>query len=365
MKIKIFRHHPISSIMNIRNNNDQNKIILDYPPKYITIGITGYCIYKCKFCASHCPESGQNTKTKNQYDLKYNMSYEQFCKIVDMAHKSKVPKIHIAGQGEPFLNKNILKMIDYLASKYGQMSLQTDFDKNLFIKKDLYEEIIKRENYITTITTDLFPSVIHNDIKRGSNYDDVVEAMRLISYKTSILFKIHVIVTKSSYMGIKDLLKDLYEKNIYCQIDIVNLHPLNFNEFTSFENIYTSSDIHITRELIEAKKLGKKYGILVNIPEPFDKMYQRKNIICSSFWKRFQIMPDKRIPKEKWIGNVIPSQCNAVVEGNLDTLGNIFEYDNLMDFWNNDKIVGIRRNLLEGTYPDNACQNCMMYKKNN
>jgi len=335
--------------------------ILHYPPRYITIAISGFCMYQCLFCASHCPDSGKDIRSNHQYKMNYFVPYQEFCKIVDMCYKANVPHVHIVAAGEPFLHKDVFKMMDYLAYKYGDVSIQSDFDKNLFKKRNIFEKIIHRGNVISEITTDLFPPDVHNQIKIGSTYKDVVDAMEFLSRKTDIHFRVHNIITKLTYKRIDDSILELYKKNINFTYDIVNLHTHGFNEFTSPDNAYLSSDIQITTKLNKIRKLGEKLGIKINIPEPWDEMFKFNNGNCLGFWNRFQITPSKRVHREKWVGNAIPSQCNAVVIGDLYSLGNIFDYDNLMELWNNTKFIHLRKNLINGKYPDKMCKTCYLY----
>ena len=74
---------------------DGKKIFLNYPPKFVSIGITGYCMNTCEFCSSHCPDSGKNKFTSHQYNIPFFMNFKDFCKIVDMCYLAKVPHVHM------------------------------------------------------------------------------------------------------------------------------------------------------------------------------------------------------------------------------------------------------------------------------
>lgn len=340
---------------------DGKQIFLKYPPKYITIAICGYCMNVCEFYASHCPDSGKNESSNHQYNIPYIMSYEDFCKIVDLCYAAKIPHIHIVASGEPFLQKEIFRMIDYLASKYHNITLQTNFSKKIFKNSNYIEKILCRKHFINCITTDILPPDIHNTIKKGSDYDFLLDMMEIISKNSDIIFDLHTILTKQTYKNLYKIILDLYKRNINFKMNIVNLHPHNFNDFTSPNNMYLSDNEDIKKELQKVKILGEKLRVIVNIPPPWEEAWKLNNGKCLSFWSRFQVVPDKNIPKEKWVGNVIPSQCNAVVIGKLFSLGNLFDYKNLMDFWNNEKLLKIRKNLVNGVYPDDMCKTCYKY----
>jgi 2-iminoacetate synthase ThiH len=152
------------------------KSVLSYPPRSVTIGITSYCNNKCVFCAYHSHDAKGKS---NVHGLNYNLYLNDFKRIVDMCYEGRVPHVHICGTGEPFFNKEILNMIDYSINVYGKASIQTNFWKPLFEKKDYYNEIIKRAKHIEYITTDILSGNPgqHNELKKGSSYYDVLYAM--------------------------------------------------------------------------------------------------------------------------------------------------------------------------------------------
>ncbi len=347
------------------NKGVGKEIKLSFPPKYVTIAICGYRMNACKFCSSHCIDSKKNPKSNHQYKIPYFMTYEQFKKIVDMCYEAKVPHVHIVAAGEPFLNKEIFKIMDYLAYKYGKITIQTNFSKKIFQNKTIIKELLKRKDFIQRITTDMFSPDSHNKIKKGSDYNFVLNIIEYLSSKSNILFDIHTILTKKSFKNLHRLVLDLYKRNIRFEYNVVNLHPYNFNDFTSHKNVYLSTDNEIKEELRKLKKIGKILKIKINIPPPWDKEWEYKKNLCSTFWSRFQVVPDKNIPQEQWIGNVIPSQCNAVIIGKLNSLGNLLKYKKLMDFWNNPKFLKIRKNLINGIFPDSECRTCYIPDKNN
>ena len=337
---------------------DGKKVYLDYPPLWVTVGITGNCAFKCDFCCSHSPDSGKDSVTSHQYKIPFNMSIDDFQRIVKLCHDGGVPHIHICGTGEPFLHPHILDIIDYLSEIYPyDISLQTDFHKVIFDKHNFLDEIIRRKTHICRITTDIFPENVHNKIKKGSDIDYLLECLEKISLDTDISIDAHIILNKYSYNGINDLVKLMHTRQIRFSMNIVNIFPLGFNDFTSLENAYMPSDMEITRELDNLRKLAKSLNVMVRIPPPWDREnIQRKP--CMMFWQKVQIMPSKKLPKERWIGNAIPQQCNAAVCGELYSMGNILDYENFMDFWNNNKYLSIRRQIVEGKVPDDACRNC-------
>ena len=333
--------------------------VLHYPPRSITIGVTSACKNKCLFCAYHGEEFKDSS---NVYGLPFSLSIYKFKRIVDMAYEGHVPHIHVCGTGEPFANPNILEMLDYVIFKYGSVSIQTEFWPDIFKKYNYLQALCDRENYIDYITTDLFSAdeVIHNDIKRGTQLTELLEALRYISKNSSIEFHINIILTKKNYKDIYKIMELLTQNEIKNYvINIVNLFTYDGSDFTSKDNTYTSKDNDIMNELDIALKYAKDHNIQISIPIPEDKENKR----CDHFWTKFQTWPVKGCEEDRYDENMVPMACNAVVNGGLNTLGYILDYDTIMDAWNNEILIDIRNNMLEGRYPSDKCKECYLYSK--
>ena len=338
---------------------DGRKATLDYPPKWVTVGITGHCYFRCDFCCSHSPESGKNARTQHQYRMPFTLSVDDFKKTIDMCREGGVPRIHVCGTGEPFIHPKVLDLLDYLTSVYGTFSIQTDFGKKVFEKRRIVDEIIRRGDHITYITTDIFPREVHHTIKKGSDFDYLLDCMERITRETDIVFNAHVLLSKQTYKGLTGLVHTLHDRKINLRLEIVNLFPLGFNDFTSIDNVYTSSDREITDELDRARGVARKLGVKIDIPRPWD-IANKARKPCLVFWQKLQTMPSWNIPKEKWPGNAIPQQCPAVVLGEISSIGNLLDHETFNDFWNNDVLVDIRKKIMSGQLPDEACRQCYL-----
>jgi len=307
-KLKI---HPFSFIKNTINSKkrslfhyyyhrkyDGKLVYLHYPPNYITIGINGFCTNNCIFCVAHNPDAAQNSETNHQYNLAYNMTYEEFCKLVDLAYKARVPHVHMVGAGEPFLHKDVFRMMDYVISKYHFATIQSNFHKNLYESRKILDRIMERKIYIKSITSDIFPEAIHNNVKSGSDYSFLVESLEYLSKNSNIKFDLHTILTKKTYKNLDTLILDLHKRGINCELNIVNLHTYNFNDFTKENNVYIKEDEMITGELEKVRRLSQKIGMRVSIPLPWDMYSSNRKDPCLTFWTRFQVLPDRNLLKD-------------------------------------------------------------------
>jgi organic radical activating enzyme len=339
---------------------------LPYPPRKITVFINGFCTNHCMFCTHHCEGIDENKKEKiaHLYKPKFNISYDDFVRVIDKLHEAGIPQVHICAVGEPLVHNEFMKMLDYVISKYGEVSFQTNLNTALMNK--FYDDIISRKDHISCITTDLMSAdkEMHNSLKIGSDFVSSIEIMRRISKDTNhaIKFAISYILTKKNYKGISELPGILLENGIRnFSLTVGNLYPYEINEFTKKDNCYFKRDTEITRELDKLREYCDKHRIVVSIPDPVDM--RKDNSFCYRFWTSLQINnPSLKVEKDKWVGTITPCVCPACLYGDLYSLGNLFDFKNFMDFWNSKNMIRIRKHFINKEFDKVSpyCSDCMM-----
>lgn len=337
---------------------NQRAAVLRYPPRWITIAITSACNYRCTFCSYHSPDGKDVSKVAN---VPFMMRPDEFRRIVDLAWAGRVPKIHICGTGEPFLNKNILEMVDYTAEVYGEVSVQSNFFRQVFEKNRYLQELVARKDIISYITTDFLSGdpAQHEVLKDGSSYYDVMHALEYISQRTDIMLDVHFLLTRLNYATLPVLLEDMIERGIRnLRLCVVNLFSYDFNAFTASDNVYVSGDHHVTKVLEQVRHTAAEHGVDLFLPMPADQWHTG----CDVFWQKIQIWPVQGNDPKRIKENTVPHACRAVVSGDLSSLGYLFDFDDIMAFWNNPRLVNIRQNLLENQYPDQECRHCYCYQ---
>lgn len=333
------------------------RAVCPYPPRYFTIFITGYCTNRCLYCCHHA----DSLKNHRYYNPKFKMDFNSFRKIVDMAHDGLVPHVHLCGLGEPLILKDFWKYADYVIEHYGKVSFQTNLNGTLM--KRNWDDIIKRHESITTITTDAFTMspTFFEKVKVGSSFKDVINIMSRLSKEANIKFNLSSILTRQNFRDIDKMLLYFRDQGIRFTISFNNLFSYGKkfeNEFMNEENIIQSADKEILEELERAKAVLKKEGIHVNFPPPRDQQCAE---YCRRLWTVAQIgfYYGNTSSEDKKYGNVIHGGCEAVFSGNFTSIGNLFDYTNVTDFWNNERLVKIRQAFLDGKIPFPECATCM------
>lgn len=97
----------------------QSQIIDDYPP-YVQIEPSSICNYRCKFCF-------QTDETFSNYKSSHmgTMNFDTYQKIVDLLH-GKTEFLSLASRGEPFICKDLPKMLNYSANKFLNLKINTN-----------------------------------------------------------------------------------------------------------------------------------------------------------------------------------------------------------------------------------------------
>lgn len=324
-----------------------------YPPRWVTIAISSPCTNTCLFCSYHSVDA-RNGKS-NVYNLKYKMSLDVFKKHVDFFWEGRVPHVHICATGEPFLHDNIMDMIDYVIEKYGKSSFQSNFHPLIMEKGNYIPKILERRDNISYVVTDILSGdeQVFAKIKKGTSLNGVLDVLRVLTHN-GIQINASCILTRSNYKELPSIIDELDKYKIQLNLNIVGLFPHMFNDFTSMNNVYRMADSEISDVLNLVKEKAQNSGIKLTLPDPFDKPGQK----CSVFWDKIQIWPVKGIDTSRYDDNLVPHACNAVVLGDINSLGYRSDFSSVMDLWNNPKIVSLRENILSGIYPDKYCCTC-------
>lgn len=335
------------------NEEYMKKAVVSYPPRWVTIAISSRCTNHCVFCSYHSRDARQGKS--NVYNLPYTMPLQRFKQQIDFFHAGHVPHVHICSTGEPFLHKDIMPMIDYVIDKYGNASFQSNFNKKVIERGGFLNKIIERKSNISYVVTDIHAgdASSYESIKQGSSLTDLIETLKVLSQHHIRLIG-SCIISKNNYKSLPKIIELLAINRIKLQLNVVNLFPHMFNDFTSLDNVYKTADKEISSCLHHLRQLGDKFGIPVNIPKPHDDPSGR----CDVFWQKVQVWPVAGVDQNRYDENLIPHACNAVVLGNINTLGYVSDYATVMDFWNNEHLVRYRRKILAGEYPDPYCWSC-------
>lgn len=232
------------SFMNIY----EHKTIMDALPTDLQLESTSYCNAECIMC--------RHFYTKN--DEADHLSDTLLEKLETVLRT--VFLISINGYGEPFLSNSLKKQM-HLYKKYD---CKVSADTNLSIMND---EMI-------TWINELFPQIeiscdgaskeTFEHIRKNLNFDTFKSNMKMLRKECpNVLIRFSVVVMRQNIFELKEILELAKEYGVYLvSFAAIGTDAVLKNHKDSMYN-YPAAFYSVIREL---KKLGEKYGILIDTP---------------------------------------------------------------------------------------------------
>ena len=157
-------------------------------PVEISFEVTHKCNFSCDFCFN------QNSFKNNIKEL----STSQIFKIIDNITKEGITTIRFTG-GEPFLRKDILKILEYAKAK----GLYTKVNTNLIFSN---QYIKKLKNYVDCLYLSFNPSEKYNNMQEDKEFGRKIDFIRNL-VKNNFKFRLNTVSTKHNIRKLKDLSK--------------------------------------------------------------------------------------------------------------------------------------------------------------
>lgn len=307
----------------LQSASEQRKISrTQYPEEFIRLVPETFAVETVLGCDLKCPEcavGGDFVTRKKGW-----MSFEQFKIIADKIRPfCKHLYLHI--WGEPMLNKDIFKMIEY-ASAFTGTNISTN-------GKSMTPE--KAENLIKSGATDIIVSIdgvtqeVYEKYRVGGDVKKATEALKMLQhFNMKYGNKVHImpqfIVMKHNHHEMEDFQK-------LCES--LKLRPL-------FKSPYIR-DHHSHFSASDDPRYQRPY--YPDIPALRTAMRE-----CDSVRKAFNILVD---------GSVVAC-CHDYEK--FTYFGNMFEQD-VLEIWNSDTYRKFRWNVISGNAPKFCIDKCMSY----
>lgn len=303
--------------------------------------VSPYAVYlivtdKCNLKCSHCFVS--DSILNNNKELSFN----EIKLIIDDLVKNNVFKVILTG-GEPFLRKDIFRIIEYISNKGMAMQINTN---GILITDDVISEILKINHNIIHFTVSLegHNSFLHDSIRGKGNFKKVLKAIKKLSDNN---FKVLVnFVVRSEIIKNIDDIFEFIQKNNIRKFNFARLRPTG-NTLKNMKKFYDYSLQEYLSFLTEVQEMQKKQGE----KEYVDIMGNATHVdfvgrYCNAGTISCAIRPDGKI-----------SPC-SFLDGFFEKEG--IELDNILDkglhwIWRNSKPIEFMRSF------KNTCSSCDHY----
>ncbi len=304
----------LSNVSRYISNFTHKSLVWGYPTA-VMIEPTNICNLKCPLC----PSGNGTLKRAKGY-----MSFELFKKVIDEV-KDYVTMIILWNQGEPYLNKDMNKMVKY-ATDQGlftlvSTNLNADIDADEVVKSGIDSMIVSldgatQETYNKYRVNGQLSKVLDN-VKK------LVEAKKRLKSKTPII-RWQFLVMKHNEHEIEEIEKMAKEY----EVDQLSLKTVQ---------IYTKEDI----AFLPDNPKYRRYNISGN---DFEIKFKMENK-CRRMWQQ---------PVVNWNGQVAICCFDKDIEF---PVGNVKD-QSLLSIWHGDAFQRMRNAILKNRKAIEICRNC-------
>lgn len=138
-------------------------------PSYVQIEPTAKCNLKCKFCIR------ARSNSTNEADMKFDL----FKSIVDQLRQPlyATEALNLTGLGEPFMNPNLVQMVNYAKNKGLKVSMVTNLT---LVSEEKLKGLIEAGLDLLSISVDGATKETFESIRVGAVFEEVIENIKFL-----------------------------------------------------------------------------------------------------------------------------------------------------------------------------------------
>ena len=319
-------------------------------PLHVQVEVTTFCNLDCVMC-SH------GTLIKHPR----HMGLGNF---IEICEKLMPYKVSMNGIGEPFLNPEMLPMVEYARDH----RIETITTSNLtLLSPELAENIVHSGLGLLKGSIDSVDPQTYLAIRRRDMHDRVLEGLRNVRDAKKRLgsrlpyVRLQFVMQRANYKEIPDVLDLCREYGV----DAIYFQPLdlindNYVTDAMVGELIGDMDPVSFRQVLERAAQKSVHGkVATNLPalfRDFDAVWEKYRMIkapdpetavCMMPWTSLYVSVD---------GDV--RLCCVFASSPEENLGNIFEQD-FSAIWNGEAYRNYRKRFAKGERPNKLCRNCM------
>lgn len=334
------------------DRNSRGALALE-PPHVIFIEVTNHCNLLCETCP----------RTFVSYESPQTLSWENFIRIVEQFPDMQRAILH--GIGEPLINQDLPKMIEYL--KAGGVTVLFNTNGTLLTESKAYKLIesgldemrcsldaADPRTYVRIRGAPLLPRIVEN-LKR---FVRLQTAMRADKPRVSIwmtgmrenIGELPDLVRLASELGIRDV----YVQRMVYYLDTIQPPGMLGKGHALFDNFVAYADECIA----EAETTAREFGVALaasGATDPRSSLQRSTNRAprpwegCLRPWTTSYVTAN---------GNCLPCCIGPFATTDYESLqmGNLFERE-FEEIWNGDRYKSWRTRLLSEEPPE-PCRGC-------
>jgi len=281
------------------------KRILDDNPPYVQIEPSSICNYRCKFCYQ-TDETFSDIKSAHMG----TMEFETYKKIIDIL-SGKTEFISLASRGEPFICKDLPRMLNYSANKFLNLKINTNAS---LLNEEKIHALLSGGAKTIVFSIDAPTKDLYKELRVNGKIENIIKRLKLFrKIKESEYHKNNVIVRVSGvYVDQRQNMDEMVK--IWGEF----VDQITFVKYNPWENVYES---------------------------PLSEV----NNHCSDLWRRIFIWYDGQL-----------NPCDTDYKSTL-SIGRIEDFKNLKNIWRSENYESLRNMHCNGKRNDvSPCNKCVV-----
>lgn len=215
------------------NKYPELKVLDNFPP-CIQIEPSSICNFRCIMCYQIDPFF--HNKRSNNMGF---MSIEMYRDIIDQI-EGKIEAVSLASRGEPLLNKDIIKMIQYTSNKFLGFKINTNAS---LITEDFCHAILSNMDYGTVVfSVDSADEKSYEKIRKGGNFRKVVDKIKLFNQIKNKNYPSSKIITRVSGVKLNSSQKIVDMESFWLKY----VDQTGFTKYTPWHSSYENEVHNIT-----------------------------------------------------------------------------------------------------------------------
>ena len=283
------------------------------------------------------------------------LPYEDAVSIFDSI---KAPRVTLNHNGEPFLNPDIFRIINYIHNRGSWTSITT----NLNVLPGKPADVVKSGLDVLKISIDAATFETYNKIRKGGDLNFVLRTIQAILHekrklsKKKPLLRVGFVIQEQNYHEI-DLFTQMAKDIGVNIVRFYNLRPMS-----KFQ-IPISFDLSLlSRKLHNAKKVALQNGINTNLNSISIKSFEIYSIVTKYNWRSFALLYKKLMNQQQlerkclrpWLasnvlidGTISPCCQLAPPDKTRIELGNVL-HRSWENIWNGETYRTFRNSVKSG-----------------
>ncbi len=255
--------------------------ILDNSPPYVQIEPSSICNYRCKFCY-------QTDKTFSFAKSEHmgTMNLDTYKKVIDML-EGNTEFLSLASRGEPFLCKDLPKMLNYSSEKFMNLKINTNAS---LLNEERIHSLLSGGAKTIVFSIDAPSKNLYEELRVNGKIENVLKKLKLFKKIRDEFYPNDQVIVRVSGVYLDE------RQNMNGMVDTWGqfVDQITFVKYNPWENVYESPISNINKH-------------------------------CSDLWRRLFIWFDGKL-----------NPCDTDYKSTL-SLGSLNDFENINELWRSEK----------------------------